>query len=200
MKVLSCPDKLQAPTCTPNTRQTHKAFLPNSEWLWFSSQIPIKSRILRIPGRHKKEDLLGGATECSPRSKTNPTFPNHPAPTRGNPERAITAWTQKTSPIGRPLLSNPPQPHASLAKCDITTGRVPCLNQSNDLASLDLSVLFLSFLWIPQLQLGLHTVNWWAYCTVVLCKATLQRTRFVLIPKVLSLCLLLLPPPFFSLF
>lgn len=35
----------------------------------------------------------------------------------------------------------PPTP-ASLAKSDVTTGRVPCLNQSNDFASLDLSVLF----------------------------------------------------------
>jgi len=31
---------------------------------------------------------------------------------------------------------------AALAKRDVTTGRVPCLNQSNDFASLDLSVLF----------------------------------------------------------
>lgn len=35
--------------------------------------------------------------------------------------------------------------------------------------------------------------SWWAYCTVVLCNATLQRTRFLIIPKVPPL--FLLPPP-----
>lgn len=59
-------------------------------------------------------------------------------------QKAMAAWTQKTSQLTDPSSAIPLlQPHASLAKCDITTGRVPCLNQSNDLASLDLSVLFL---------------------------------------------------------
>lgn len=39
------------------------------------------------------------------------------APTRGNLKRAMAAWTQKTSPIGRPLLSNPPS--ASCFTCKV---------------------------------------------------------------------------------
>lgn len=78
-----------------------------------------------------------------PLKQTSPS-PAFLPPSKRELEGAMAAWTQKASLIGRPLLCNPPtQPHASLAKCDITVGRVPCLNQSNDLASLDLSVLFL---------------------------------------------------------
>lgn len=62
---------------------------------------------------------------------------------------------------------------ASRAKCEFTTGRVPCLNQSNDFASLDLSVLFLKILPVnTSASTGPPYCNWSAYCTVVLCNAT----------------------------
>lgn len=52
--------------------------------------------------------------------------------------------TENTSELAGPFDSNCIfcQILASRAKCEFTTGRVPCLNQSNDFASLDLSVLF----------------------------------------------------------
>lgn len=56
----------------------------------------------------------------------------------------------------------PPAP-ASLANSDVTTGRVPCLNQSNDFASLDLSVLFFILPVNTSASTGPPNRTWWAF-------------------------------------
>lgn len=104
----------------------------------------------RIPIGNKNsqntwENINSPSSRVIPHKQHHLFWPSyHWDPRREDLERAMAAWTQKISPLADPSsATTPPQPHASLAKCDITTGRVPCLNQSNDLASLDLSVLFL---------------------------------------------------------
>lgn len=73
----------------------------------------------------------------------SPAFPP-PSPHKREPRKSDGSLNTENIPRWQtPPQQSPLKPHASLAKCDITTGRVPCLNQSNDLASLDLSVLFL---------------------------------------------------------
>lgn len=100
-------------------------------------------------GDIRKKILLGGQQNAPQEAKhTPPSPPPHTpsppsAPKREPKESNYSLNTENIPDWQTPLQQPPPQPHASLAKCDITTGRVPCLNQSNDLASLDLSVLFL---------------------------------------------------------
>lgn len=69
--------------------------------------------------------------------------------------------TQTVPRAGR-VPAAPPTP-ASLAKSDVTTGRVPCLNQSNDFASLDLSVLFFILPVNTSASTGPPNCTWWAF-------------------------------------
>ena len=142
----------------PHIRQRCKAWLSDSKLLWFSSQIPVGSSILRIPGRQvfsqtKMIWWLSSEVLCKP-APPSPAFPP-PSPWNRESRETDGSLNTENSPSWQtPPQQFPPQPHASFAKCDVTTGRVPCLNQSNDLASLDFSVLFfnpsceyLSFHW-----------------------------------------------------
>ena len=65
--------------------------------------------------------------------KPAPPSPAFPPPSPWNRESRETDGSLNTenSPSWQtPPQQFPPQPHASFAKCDVTTGRVPCLNQS----------------------------------------------------------------------
>lgn len=93
------PRLLMPSTCVRPTFQTDLVFFPNYYWKQNS------------PHTWETQQRRSGhwAAERFFVSKHHPPQPSdHHAPRRGNLERPMAAWTQKTSPIGRPLLSNPP--------------------------------------------------------------------------------------------